>query len=126
MTEEHPPAIDFTPAPALGDGFDFPQEVDDATIAFPATVMHLMPVMEAIPEDYPRKYEWQDFITQWFFFGWEKATTKYWLYTHPEIDGNKAIRHIRAVIGSYEPKHQHKEAATAWLMSRWFGGIRPR
>jgi hypothetical protein len=36
------------------------------------------------------------------------------------IDPDAAWRHVSTIIGSWEPKHEHKEAAAAWLLARWF------
>jgi len=40
------------------------------------------------------------------------------------IDQNKALRHIKAILGSFEPKHEHKEAAAAYLLSLWFKSVK--
>jgi len=47
------------------------------------------------------------------------------LYTRPDIDPTLAIRHITAILRSFEPKHEHKIAATAFLLARWFAALRP-
>lgn len=36
------------------------------------------------------------------------------------IDKNESINHIRAIMGSYEPKYEHKSAACAYLFDLWF------
>jgi len=36
------------------------------------------------------------------------------------IDVNMALRHLHAIQGSFEPKHEYKEAAVAYLASLWF------
>src|SRR5258707_7634560 len=90
-----------------------PQEIDEITMAFPANVMHLMPPYDDIPE-YDSK--WEKLVSDWFFAGVRdlKLTPK------EGIDQTKAFRHIKAILGSFEPKHEHKEAACAYLLSLWF------
>jgi hypothetical protein len=36
------------------------------------------------------------------------------------VDGELAIRHLQVIQASFEPKHEHKEAAVAYLASLWF------
>jgi len=36
------------------------------------------------------------------------------------VDGGLAIRHLQVIQASFEPKHEHKEAAVAYLASPWF------
>ena len=40
------------------------------------------------------------------------------------IDPVMAWRHVRCVMGSFEPQHRHKVAACAYLMSLWFEDIK--
>ena len=55
----------------------------------------------------------------WFFRGAKlgKLTPK------NGIDAQAAIRHVRYCMGSWEPKHEHKEAGCAYLLSLWFDDI---
>lgn len=36
------------------------------------------------------------------------------------VDRYKALRHIHYILGSWEPKHEHKEAGAAFLFNEWF------
>lgn len=36
------------------------------------------------------------------------------------VDSTKALRAIKAVLGSWEPKHEHKLAACGFMLSEWF------
>jgi len=114
-------------APPLNDGFDAPQEVSPLLMAFPGSVSHLMPPMSAIPEDFQSmndRTDWNKFVSYWFFQG---NPMEVWnLYARPDIDAEAAWRHLKAIMRSYEPKHEHKSAAVAWLMSRWFLALRPK
>lgn len=104
--------------PVLNDDFDEPTAVSDVLLAFPGDIAHLMPKMSAIPQDF--RDERSDAVP-WaraamsFFMGRDMPT----LLCRHGITSVKAERHLRAIAGSFEPKHEHKMAALAWLMSRW-------
>lgn len=100
--------------------FEQPTEIDQITMVFPATVRHLMPVYAEIREEYDRGNKWSNrLFSDWFYCG-IKSTDG--LVPREGIDKSKALRHIRAVMGSFEPKHEHKEAACAYLFDKWFDG----
>lgn len=61
--------------------------------------------------------DWIEFQRQWFYEGLPADTT---MDLKDGIDGNAAFRHLSAIQGSFEPKHEHKEAAVAYLASLWF------
>lgn len=92
--------------------------VDDATVVFPASVRHLMPPQVDIPDEFKGmgRTRWNKLFNDWFFFGLESLE----LTPREGVDKSKALRHIRAVMGSFEPKHEHKEAAVAYLLNEWF------
>lgn len=99
-----------------------PQELSAVDAAFPATVEHLMPPMSEIPEEFTewnRNNKWQKLIGDWFYSGLEIKA----LMPKEGIDPKKAMRHVGAILGSFEPKHEHKEAAAAYLMSLWFDDV---
>lgn len=97
-----------------------PQPVKDLDLAFPTSVAHLMPAYATIPDEFKHgRTIWSRLVNDWFFCGIEG------LQMEPKegIDRQMAMRHIRAIIGSFEPKHEHvdeKEAACAYLLSLWF------
>lgn len=96
------------------------KEIDNVTLAFPADVQDLMPEYSAIPEEY--KKTWNDhneFVTMWFFNGLENPQ----FYPKEGVDADKALRHISAIMGSFQPKHEHKTAACAFLLAEWFEKI---
>lgn len=94
-----------------------PQTVSDLEIAFPGSVRRLMPDYAAIPVVFKK---WDNpyckLVSKWFFEG----LTGNEFQAKPGIDKQKAIRHLQCILGSFEPKHEHKEAAVAYLMSLWF------
>ncbi len=97
-----------------------PQEVGDLEMAFPAEVQHLMPDMADMPDVFEIPDTWVKFQQNWFFDGLPAETT---FEPREGIDPNRAIRHLKAIQGSFEPKHEHKEAVVAYLASLWFRRI---
>lgn len=94
-----------------------PHAVGDVKLAFPAALGELLPPLDIIPADYPHRQEWLHFQSMWFA-GQLPADAQ--LYAAEGVDAAAAGRHLAAIQGSYEPKHEHKMAAVAWLASRWF------
>jgi len=89
-----------------------------ADVAFPATVSHLMPKHGDIPRDHENRDLWRKLFNDWFYSG----LTSLNLQPRAGVNETAALRHVKCVMGSYEPKHEHKTAAFAWLMSQWFSG----
>ena len=96
-----------------------PQVVNDVMLAFPAGISHLLPPAEKIPEEFcdlNRTTKWNKLFGDMFY----KGTKGLKLYPKEGIDPETAFRHIRTIMGSFEPKHEYKEAACAFLLSEWF------
>lgn len=99
-----------------------PIVVDDVLLAFPGSVRHLMPDYQNIPKefkDWNDQTKWNKFVSVWFHVG--AKNVKYFPKTG--VDQTKALRHLKAIMGSWEPKHEHKEATVAYLLSQWFDDI---
>ena len=93
------------------------REVDDATLAFPAQVLDMMPAHEDIPQEFwDGDGKWGKLVSALFFTGVKTLDLK----PRPGVDTMKALRHIRAILKSFQPKHEHKEAACAFLFNEWF------
>ena len=93
-----------------------PIPVSDVDMAFGGKAMEILPPMDAIPAYFQRgNSEWNRFVSGWFFGGLKR-------YPVPRegVDFNLALRNLQCVIGSFEPKHEHKEAGAAYLASLWF------
>lgn len=98
----------------------------DATLtklheAFPADVVSLMPPQSEIPDEFRRRSNrWHKLFSDWFYFGLSdlKLTPK------EGIDHDQALRHIRCIMGSFQLKHEHKEAACAYLFDSWFSDVK--
>jgi len=100
-------------------------EINRADIAF-GNIKH-MPKYETLPADFKR-HNGNDYVkavSSWFFSG-AKATPDGLIIDNmkftakPGVDRMKALAAIKAVLGSFEPKHEHKEAACAFMLSEWF------
>lgn len=99
------------------------KEVSDVTLAFPANVIRdgLLPAWDDIPERFKTldRDGWIDLFVALFYEG-GKAGHDLWLHPNPGVDGAKAFRQIRACLGSYEPRHEHKTAGVTFMLSEWF------
>ena len=100
----------------MSDKWEKPTDVSDVLMAFPAGISHLMPPREEIPKHFPDKQKWDRLFSECFYSG----VTDLELTARAGIDEKKAWRHLRTIMGSFEPKHEHKEEAWAYLASRWF------
>ena len=99
--------------------FSKPTKVDRATIIFPANVTNLMPDQGDIPDEFKRHdgTPWNRWVSQWFFDGLKDDQIP---QVKDGLDAATVWGHLRTVLGSFEPKHEHKEAAVAYLASLWF------
>jgi len=99
-----------------------PQTVDQLTLVFPARITHLLPPYEEIPQEFKRLAgtPWNRWQARWFFKGLAPEDIP---VTKSGIDFSTAMHHLATIQRSYEPKHEHKEAAVAYLASLWFSGI---
>ena len=96
-----------------------PTVVDLLTQAFPAGIMHLLPAYEDIPSQFKlgSGVAWNAWQAKWFYRGLDESD----LPTPVDgVDYDIAMRHLKTIQGSWEPKHEHKEAAVAYLASLWF------
>ncbi len=91
-----------------------PVIVSDVEMAF-GTVNGL-PKWTEIPENFKSAgNEWCRLFSKIFFSG-----AKVLFKEKDGIDKNLAFRHIRALMASCEPRHEHKEAGVAYVMSQYF------
>ena len=101
---------------AAADTTYLPIPVSDVDIAFGGKAMEILPPVSAIPDEfYSYTNKWNCFVSDWFFGGLKR-------YPVPRegVDFKLALRNLACVIGSFEPKHEHKEAGAAYLASLWF------
>ena len=93
-------------------------DVTDVDMAFGGTISTLMPTYKDLPEQFRRHNgtKWHQLVSDWLFSGVKDLK----LTTRPGVDERKALRHIRAILVSFEPKHEHKEGGIAYLLDQWF------
>ena len=82
----------------------------------PLNLNEYLPSMAEIPEEFqPWNNPWQELVSKWFFSGLKESPKP-----KEGINSTAALAHIRVILGSFEPKHEHKTAGCAYLMSLWF------
>ena len=108
-------------AATTNDKWAQPQEVDPMAAGFGASrkeLADLLPPMADIPEEF-KKWPgtvWNRLQSRWFFKGIDARV----LQVKFGVDRKLALLHLKAIQGTFDCGHEHKEAAVAWLMSRWF------
>jgi hypothetical protein len=77
-----------------------------------------LPAYADVPDEFKRHNgtRWNEMFNRWFYSGLSGLS----VIPRDGVDPDKALRHIKALMGSFEPKHEHKEAGCAYLMSRYF------
>jgi hypothetical protein len=101
-----------------------PATITALDMAFPTNVNHLPP-MDEVPDDFKNGMNstvWHQAFNEWFYYGVARDQFK----IKPGINEVDAFKHLSSVIGAYWPKHEHKEAGVAYLMSLWFDSFEPR
>lgn len=85
-------------------------------------IRDLMPPYKEIPDEFKNpfgKNKWCNFVSDWFFCGIKDVV----IIPKEGINKSEAMRHLAEILSSYEPKHEHKEAAVAYLASLWFNDV---
>lgn len=93
-------------------------EVTDVEVAFNTT--RYLPKMGDIPEEFKdqnRDNKWTNLFSEWFYRGFGEGEVEFNL--KEGVDGTKMMRAVKAVMGSWDPTHEHKTAGVAYLMSEW-------
>lgn len=101
----------------LANKWEKPQKVSAIDIAFGGRMEELLPDYQEIPEDFKSSYKspWVKWQQEWFFSGLKKLPVR-----KDGIDGEDAMNHLATIQRSFTSKHEHKQAAVAWLASLWF------
>lgn len=90
-------------------------------IVFPAHALDWMPAWEEIPEEFREGHtEWNQIANSWFAHGLREDVA---FYPKEGVIAEDAFNAVRATLGSYAPKHEHKIAAVAYMLSCWFKKI---
>jgi len=90
-----------------------------ADMAF-GNIDHL-PKSDDIPDEYWRHHgnAYVAYVSEWFYRGRTQSDIDR-LKARDGIDRNAALAAIKAVLSSFEPKHEHKTAGAAFLLHEWF------
>lgn len=97
------------------DNFDKPKAVSDVDMVF-GGIAGLMPEYKDIPDEFKSTGSvWARWQASWFYQGLSEYPTP-----KDGIDLDQAMRHLKTIQGSFQPKHEHKAAAVAYLASKWF------
>lgn len=81
--------------------------------------LEIMPKMKDIPKDFPSRVKWEKVMSDWFFLGMKNAK---WV-PKEGVQTNKALAAVVTVMRSFAPKHEHKQAAVAFMLSEWFQDV---
>lgn len=95
--------------------FPINEKFTKVDLVFPANVLEFMPSAQQIGK-YPKQLELESLVEHWFFNG----AKGFKLVPKEGVDVQKALTHLKCVLGSFLPKHEHKIAAVAWLINEWF------
>lgn len=94
-----------------------PIPVTDVDLAFGGRIDVLLPAMKDIPEAFINGGTvWNRAIERMFYDGPEGIAVE----PKEGVSPREALRHIAAVLVSFQPKHEHKLAGCAYLMSEFF------
>ena len=93
-------------------------EISTLDLAFPTNVDGILPAWEEIPDQFKKwnGTKWNRLFNDWFHLGLKSIK----LIPKKGIDIEKAIRMVSYCMRSWEPKHEHKEAGCAYLLSEFF------
>lgn len=100
-----------------------PLKVDNSDHIFGTHTSRLMPNMDDVPKEFKGFHantKQNEIVSKWFFSGLPEGTK---FIPKEGIDKNIALRHIGTILRSFEPKHEDKVAACAYLFSLWFDDI---
>lgn len=94
--------------------------VSGLDLAFGGKISDLLPKYSDIPNEFKRgNTKWNKVVSDWFFCGLKECQWK----PKDGIKTEDALRHVKAVMASWEPKHEHKEAGCAYLLSEFFEDV---
>jgi hypothetical protein len=102
--------------------WDKPVELPGLDVAFGPKngIASILPAWEEIPEDFREERgeakKWIEKIDDMFFKGVGIKV----IVMKPGVERNTAMRQLQCILHSFEPKHEHKTAGAAYLMSLWF------
>lgn len=101
--------------------FSHPTPISKLEVVFSGNVDHLLPAYSAIPKEFKDGHtKWNKVFSRWFYSGLTEETK---FAPKDGINQDEALSHVAAIMKSWAPKHEHKEAGCAYLLSLWFEDI---
>lgn len=82
----------------------------------------VLPPYDKIPDEYKGfgdSNPYIKFVSGWFFEGRKPEDMKR-LKERDGVDRMKALAALKAALSDWGPKHEHKTAGCAYLLSEWF------
>lgn len=101
-----------------------PNNISGADLAF-GNIDH-MPKYADVPDQFKTRYNpYVDAVSSWFFKGAEAVPGGIKIgdatfVPKSGIELAQALGAIKSVLASWAPKHEHKTAACAYMLSEWF------
>lgn len=90
-------------------------KVDGLDVSF-GNIKH-MPKYQDVPQNFKDHHDpYHKIVSNWFFQGLDESKIK----AREGVDRRDALLNIKAILRSYEPKHEHKIAGCAMLLAEWF------
>lgn len=79
-----------------------------------------LPKMSEIPEQFQRRDNpYVEFVSSWFYGG-RSADDIRKLKARDGVNRDAALAAVKAILASFDPKHEHKTAGAAYLLCEWF------
>jgi hypothetical protein len=100
--------------------WETPQIVTDVDIAFGGNIDNLLPPLSEIPTEFTEGWTKWNQLAEDLLFDRPLTGT---ISDREGIDVYVAARHIRAILKSYKPDHDHKIAGAAFLLSKFYEDI---
>lgn len=108
--------------------FSNPMEVDDVELSLGVKALEIMPAWSAIPAEFKTENKFTPLFNAIAFRGAEIKSVGFVKAhvgrTDELVTYRKAMRHLNCIVRSWEPEHEHKEAAFCYLCSLWFKDIK--
>lgn len=101
----------------MSDTIDIP-EVTDAEIAFPCQYQRLLPKWEDLTDEEKHlRGPFCEALSKLFFSGGKLAD--HGITPKPGVELTKVMRYVRATLGDWGPKHEHKIGGIAHMLAKW-------
>jgi len=97
-----------------------PVVLTDNDVVWGDKALDLLPEYDNIPQEFKNgNTKWNKLFNDWFFNGIKVIA----YYPKSGINREDAMREIQCIMKSFSPKHEHKEAGIAYMLSEFFDNI---